>query len=86
MDSFDNWARRWYYVDQNGRRVLVGPTMEDSFEFETIEDPAARNDSGADVARACIGCDPPQQALARALPETRRSVESVDETCSGARR
>jgi hypothetical protein len=28
---------RRYYVDKNGRRVLIGLTVEETFEFETLE-------------------------------------------------
>jgi hypothetical protein len=52
MDGFDKWAPRRYYVDQGGRRVLVGLTMEETSEFENIENPSALNSRDADAASA----------------------------------
>jgi hypothetical protein len=36
IDPGDLSPRR-YFVDQNGRRVLVGLTIEETFEFETLD-------------------------------------------------
>ena len=35
---------RRYYVNKSGRRVLVGLTIEETFEFETLDHPAAPDD------------------------------------------
>jgi hypothetical protein len=35
-DSKGHSPRR-YFVDNNGRRVLVGLTIEETFEFETLD-------------------------------------------------
>jgi hypothetical protein len=54
MDGFDRWAPRRYYVDQSGRRVLVGLTMEETSEFENIENPPLYS---ADANVASVGID-----------------------------
>jgi hypothetical protein len=42
---------RRYYVDTHGHRVLIGLTVEETFEFETLDErPPVANDR--DVARA----------------------------------
>jgi hypothetical protein len=35
-DHGDHSPRR-YFVDQNGHRVLIGLTIEETFEFETLD-------------------------------------------------
>ncbi|WP_456621602.1 MULTISPECIES: hypothetical protein [unclassified Bradyrhizobium] len=47
MTSPTNNAPRRYFVDAGGRRVLIGLTLEETFEFERLDsaqtpDPAAR--------------------------------------------
>jgi hypothetical protein len=39
-----------YRVDANGERVLVGLTIEETFEFETLDDIAPLDDTGDHVA------------------------------------
>ena len=38
-----------YRVDKNGRRVLVGLSIEETFEFETLSDLAPLDDSGSPI-------------------------------------
>ena len=42
--------RRRYFVDKNGRRVLIGLTIEETFEFETLDILPALDESGNHVA------------------------------------
>jgi hypothetical protein len=35
-----------YRIDENGRRVLVGLSIEETFEFETLDDLAPSDDIG----------------------------------------
>ena len=44
-DRGDHSPRR-YFVDKDGRRVLVGLTIEETFEFETLDDLPALDESG----------------------------------------
>jgi hypothetical protein len=37
MTSFGNNAPRRYFVDADGRRVLIGLTLEETFEFERLD-------------------------------------------------
>jgi hypothetical protein len=39
-----------YRIDENGRRVLVGLSIEETFEFETLDDLAPSGDNGALIA------------------------------------
>jgi hypothetical protein len=48
-DPRDHSPRR-YFVDKNGRRVLVGLTIEETFEFETLDSLPALDHSGDHVA------------------------------------
>jgi hypothetical protein len=41
---------RRYFVDNNGRRVLIGLTLEETFEFETLDNLPALDESGNHVA------------------------------------
>jgi hypothetical protein len=36
-----------YRIDESGRRVLVGLSIEETFEFETLSDLAPLDDSGS---------------------------------------
>jgi hypothetical protein len=45
-----NHAPRRYFVDKNGRRVLIGLTIEETFEFETLDSLPALDESGNHVA------------------------------------
>jgi len=50
-EDFKNAPRR-YFVDGNGRRVLVGLTFEETFEFEALDGlPASDIDTHLDEAR-----------------------------------
>jgi hypothetical protein len=44
MSDFADHLPRRYFVDQVGRRVLIGLTVEETFEFETLD--AARDENG----------------------------------------
>jgi len=35
-----------YRIDENGRRVLVGLSIEETFEFETLDDISPFDESG----------------------------------------
>jgi len=48
-DPRDHWPRR-YFVDENGRRVLIGLTIEETFEFETLDSLPALDEGGNHVA------------------------------------
>jgi hypothetical protein len=39
MSDFADHTPRRYFVDQVGRRVLIGLTVEETFEFETLDVP-----------------------------------------------
>lgn len=39
-----------YRVDKDGRRVLIGLSIEETFEFETIEELAPMDETGARIA------------------------------------
>jgi len=43
---FDQLPKR-YGVDENGRRVLLGLSLEETFEFETLDDLAPLDETGA---------------------------------------
>jgi len=48
-DATDHLPRR-YFVDENGRRVLIGLTIEETFEFETLDRQPALDEAGKHVA------------------------------------
>jgi hypothetical protein len=48
-DHGDHSPRR-YFVDHNGRRVLIGLTIEETFEFETLDSLTPLDESGDHVA------------------------------------
>jgi hypothetical protein len=48
-DSEDQPPRR-YFVDENRRRVLIGLTIEETFEFETLDSLPALDETGNHVA------------------------------------
>jgi hypothetical protein len=48
-DPIDYLPRR-YFVDENGRRVLIGLTIEETFEFETLDSQPALDEAGNHVA------------------------------------
>ena len=39
-----------YHIDESGRRVLVGLSIEETFEFETLSDLAPLDDSGSPIS------------------------------------
>jgi hypothetical protein len=41
---------RRYFVDRVGRRVLIGLTIEETLEFERLDNPPAPDESGNHVA------------------------------------
>jgi hypothetical protein len=45
----DQFPKR-YRIDENGRRVLVGLSIEETFEFETLDDLAPSDETGALIA------------------------------------
>jgi hypothetical protein len=45
----DNLPKR-YRINENGRRVLVGLSIEETFEFETLDDLAPSDDTGGITA------------------------------------
>jgi hypothetical protein len=48
-DPTDHLPRR-YFVDESGRRVLIGLSIEETFEFETLDNLPALDESGKHVA------------------------------------
>lgn len=48
-DPMGHLPRR-YFVDKNGRRVLIGLTIEETFEFETLDSLPAVDEAGHHVA------------------------------------
>jgi len=49
-NRIDHYAPRRYFVDKNGWRVLIGLTIEETFEFETLDSLPAFDNSGGHVA------------------------------------
>ena len=50
MTEFGEHSPRRYFVDTGGRRVLIGLTIEETFEFETLDNLPALDESGIHVA------------------------------------
>jgi hypothetical protein len=50
MIDFGVHSPRRYFVDENGRRVLIGLTIEQTLEFETLDNLPALDESGNHVA------------------------------------
>jgi hypothetical protein len=50
MTSPQGHSPRRYFVDDSGRRVLIGLTIEETFEFETLDNLPALDEPGAQVA------------------------------------
>lgn len=50
MTDHGNHSPRRYFVDGKGRRVLIGLSLEETFEFETLDNLPALDDSGNHVA------------------------------------
>jgi hypothetical protein len=50
MTDLGDHSPRRYFVDAHGRRVLIGLTIEETFEFETLDSLPALDESGNHVA------------------------------------
>jgi hypothetical protein len=50
MDSLRGHSPRRYFVDGSGRRVLIGLTIEETFEFEALDSLAALDEPCGHVA------------------------------------
>lgn len=50
MTDFGDHSPRRYFVDNDGRRVLVGLSLEETFEFETLDSLAPLDMGGNHVA------------------------------------
>src|SRR4030081_1574276 len=51
MTDFGDHSPRRYFVDGSGRRVLIGLTIEETFEFETLDNLPALDEPGGQVAQ-----------------------------------
>ncbi|OAF16723.1 hypothetical protein [Bradyrhizobium neotropicale] len=51
MTSLGNNAPRRYFIDAGGRRVLIGLTPEETFEFERLDSEQLPGQAGRPVAR-----------------------------------
>ena len=49
MTDPDHLPRR-YFVDESGRRVLIGLSIDETFEFETLDDLPALDEGGKRAA------------------------------------
>jgi hypothetical protein len=50
MTEYGDHSPRRYFVDKDGRRVLIGLTLEETFEFETLDSLPALDESGKHLA------------------------------------
>jgi hypothetical protein len=50
MTDFGDHSPRRYFVDKEGRRVLIGLSLEETTEFETLDSLPALDESGNHVA------------------------------------
>jgi hypothetical protein len=50
MTNLGDDSPRRYFVDRDGRRVLIGLTLEETTEFETLDSLPALDQSGSHVA------------------------------------
>jgi hypothetical protein len=50
-DPSECGAPRRYFRDNNGQRVLIGLTIEETLEFETLDGPPEFDDAGSRTAR-----------------------------------
>jgi hypothetical protein len=50
MTDFGDHSPRRYFVDTDGRRVLIGLSLEETFEFETLDSLPALDETGKHVA------------------------------------
>jgi hypothetical protein len=51
MISLRNNAPRRYFVDATGRRVLIGLTLEETFEFERLDSKPSLDQAGGQILR-----------------------------------
>lgn len=58
---------RRYYVDENGQRVLIGLTVEETFEFETLDETPPIADDGLIAWKSAGG-----------MPTTKRKVRWLE--------
>jgi hypothetical protein len=49
-DCSEYYSPRRYFVDESGRRILIGLTAEETFEFETLDNPPASDNPGGHIA------------------------------------
>ena len=74
MTSFGNNAPRRYFVDAGGRRVLIGLTLEETFEFERLDSQPALDQAdrpGRCAARASCGRLTANSAGWNCMPSTK---------------
>jgi hypothetical protein len=50
MTDFGGHSPRRYFVDKEDRHVLIGLTIGETFEFETLDSPPALDESGNHMA------------------------------------
>jgi hypothetical protein len=58
---------RRYYVDKNGHRVLIGLTVEETFEFETLDEIPPVADDGSIAWKSAEG-----------MPTTEREIRWLE--------
>jgi hypothetical protein len=51
----DEYSPRRYFSDESGRRILIGLTIEETTEFETLDGLSASDDSGSHIAGHAYG-------------------------------
>ena len=55
MTGRDSCSPRRYFPDKNGQRVLIGLTIEETLEFETLDGLSASGDSAGRAASHADG-------------------------------
>lgn len=80
MTDFGDHSPRRYFVDRDGRRVLIGLTLEETTEFETLDSLPALDQSGNQMAWDEDGVpnDHTRETLAGTLQQARPGVAAVD--------
>ena len=80
MTDFGEQPPRRYFVDQAGRRVLIGLSLEETTEFETLDSLPALNESGNLVAwdEKRSPNDQTGKTLAGTLQQARPGLAAVD--------
>jgi hypothetical protein len=67
-----------YYIDESGRRYLVGLSIEETFEFETLGDTPPLDDSGWRVPwQDGIPYNSQRKAVARIVSKASAGVAGV---------